>query len=295
MRILHFSDIHLTVPPGQVALADWANKRALGWLNHLVRRRRHFAQVGHKLVRLAEFAEEQRIELVLSTGDHTLLGTEAEYRAARLGLQPFLDAPAGFVHVPGNHDLYLADVLRARRFERYFSETLRTDCPEFRVDGDWPVVRLVGETVAVVALNSARPNPQPWRSNGLIPTSELEALGRLLADSRVRRRFVFVLTHFAPLGPDGRPDRRLHGLINGQELLQACAGIRRGAVLCGHIHRCYRVKLPSLEPALYNAGSTTYGGREGLWVFDVSEREARATRGRWAGDRYVLDADSFAC
>jgi 3',5'-cyclic AMP phosphodiesterase CpdA len=296
MRVLHFTDVHLTVPFTEVTLSEWMGKRVLGGLNHRLRRARYFADVPHKLARLAEFVTEQGIELVLSTGDHTLLGTEAEYRAARGALEPFLQAPSGFVHVPGNHDLYLGDTLRERRFERYFGETLRSDCPEYQVDGPWPVVRLVGELVAVVAVNSARPNPEPWRSSGLVPPSELEVLGRVLGDPRVAERFVFVLTHFAPLRADGRPDSRSHGLVNGAELLRVCASLERGALLAGHIHHCYRVKVPGLKPRLYNAGSTTCAGREGLWLFDVSEREARATRGRWSGDRYVLDPDeSFPC
>ena len=296
MRVLHFTDVHLTVPFTEVTLAEWVGKRLLGGLNHRLRRARYFADVPHKLARLAEFVAEEGVELVLSTGDHTLLGTEAEYRAARRALAPLLGAPAGFVHVPGNHDLYLGDTLRERRFERYFGETLRSDCPEYQVDGPWPLVRLVGELVAVVAVNSARPNPEPWRSSGLVPPSQLAALGRVLGDSRVAERFVFLMTHFAPLRADGRPDTRLHGLRNGGELLRACARLQRGALLCGHIHHCYRVEVPGLRIRLYNAGSTTCRGREGLWLFDVSERGARATRGRYEGDRYVLDPDqSFAC
>ncbi len=296
MRVLHFTDVHLTVPFSEITLSEWVGKRLLGGLNHRLRRARYFADVPHKLARIAEFVAEEGVELVLSTGDHTLFGSEAEYQAARRALEPFFGAPAGFVHVPGNHDLYLGDTLRNRRFERFFGETLHTDCPEYQVDGAWPVVRLVGEHIAVVAVNSARPNPEPWRSSGLVPPSQLASLERILVDPRVGGRFVFVMTHFAPLGADGRPDTRLHGLGNATELLRVCARLERGALLCGHIHHCYRVEVPGLRPRLYNAGSTTYRGREGLWLFDVGEDRARATRGRWQDDRYVLDPDeSFTC
>lgn len=35
-----------------------------------------------------------------------------------------------------------------------------------QVDGPWPLLRLIGENLAVVGVNSARPNPLPWRSSG---------------------------------------------------------------------------------------------------------------------------------
>jgi hypothetical protein len=293
VRALHFTDVHVVAPYTSIPLRDWLGKRLLGGVNAVLRRNRRFAAAVHKLGRLAELVREEGIELVLCTGDYTTLGTEVEYAVARAALEPLLAAPLGYVHVPGNHDLYLPDTVRDGRFERVFADTLHTDLPEYCAPGQrYPLVRLVGDDVAVVAVQSARPNPQPWRSSGRVPAAELEALARALDDPRVRDRFVFVLTHYAPRRQDGTPDRRLHGLENAEELLAVCRGIARGAILHGHIHHCFELTVPGLSARIFDAGSTTYDGREGLWVFDVDGRRATATRGRWDGQRYVLDREA---
>jgi hypothetical protein len=288
VRALHFTDVHVLAPYSGIPLRDWLGKRLLGGANAVLRRNRRFADAVHKLGRLAEFVRDQRVELVLCTGDYTTLGTEAEYAVARAAVAPLLKAPLGYVHVPGNHDLYLGDTVRERRFERAFAGTFASDLPEHRVDGTWPLVRLVGDEVAVIAVSSARPNPQPWRSSGRVPDAELAALPRASRPApggplRLRA---------AALRPAPR-ERRARPvparLENADELLAVCRTIERGAILHGHLHHCFELTLPGLRARIFDAGSTTYAGREGLWVFDVDRDGARATRGRWDGERYVLD------
>jgi hypothetical protein len=109
----------------------------------------------------------------------------------------------------------------------------------------------------------------------------------------LRDRFVFVITHYAPRLADGRPDTFLHGLVNADELLHICADLPRGAILHGHVHRCFSVKLPGVRPTIFGAGSTTQEEREGLWVFEVGAAAMRAVRGRWEADRYVLTNDEL--
>lgn len=288
VRVLHISDVHVDVPLAQVPWGDWLGKRFLAGLVFLLHRRQTFRDVRAKLASLVHFCEEQAVDLVICTGDHTAFGTEPELAEARVALAPLMARPAGFVHVPGNHDLYLPSALRERRFERHFGDTLASDLPEHAVDGPWPLVRLVGDHLAVVAVNSARPNPQVWRSSGAIPDLQLRALAKALADPRVRERFVFVATHYAPRLPDGRPDRPLHGLENADDFLAACRGVERGAILHGHLHRRFRLDRTA-EPPIFCAGSTTQEEREGLWLFDVGADGAVARSGSFDGSGYVLD------
>lgn len=287
MRVLHISDVHVDVPLAEVPWRDWLGKRLLAGIVFALRRREHFRGVPQKLLALAEFAAEQQVDLVLCTGDHTAFGTEPELARARRDLGVLMERPLGFVHVPGNHDLYLPSALRERRFERHFGDTLRTDLPEHAVDGPWPLVRLFGDEVAVVAVNSARPNPELWRSSGRIPEVQIDALPRVLSDPRLAGRFVFVMTHYAPRRADGRPDGPMHGLENAESFLAACREVERGAILHGHLHTRYRVDLEGL-PALFCAGSTTHEGREGLWLFEVAGDTVTARPGRFDGSRYVL-------
>ena len=290
MRILHFSDIHIATPWVEVPWQKWIGKRSLAFVNLLAGRARRFAESRAKLAALDRFRREQRVDLVLFTGDYTALGLEAELAAARLVVEPLMAAPLGFVNVPGNHDLYLYDSLRGRWFERHFGDTLRSD---LRVgpDDPWPLVRLVEPDVAVIALNGARPNPPPWRSSGRVPAAQLAALRELLHDGRLAGRFTFVLSHYPPLLADGSRDRPRHRLVNDEELLAACAGLERGAILSGHVHHRYSLRLAG-GGWLFCSGSTTLAGREGLWVFDVAGRAVRATPGGWSNGGYALDASA---
>lgn len=290
MRVLHISDVHVDIPLAEVPWSDWLGKRVLGGGNHVLRRSAYFKNTRAKLAALDRFRIDQGVDLVICTGDYTVLGTRPELIAARAAIDPLTRAPSGFVTVPGNHDVYVDDAIG--RFEELFADVLTTDMPEHRVDRTWPIVRLIGDSVAVVAVNSARANNALWRSSGAIPAAQLAALGRILRDPRVRERFVFVITHYAPRLADGRRDSFAHGLENADDFLAVCADLPSGAILHGHVHRCFTVRVPGVKPALFGAGSTTQDLREGLWLFDVDEAELRATRGTWDGSGYALSGDA---
>jgi 3',5'-cyclic AMP phosphodiesterase CpdA len=289
MRILHFSDVHLQQPLARVPLRAWPGRRILGGLNLLLGRGRFFAEAPRKIAALDALRVRERVDFVVSTGDFTALGTAEEIRAAREAIQPLTRAPLGFAAVPGNHDLYTLDPERERRFLAHFGEAVRGD---LTADGSaatpFPFARLVGDEVAVVGLNSARPDLQPWRATGRIPAAHLDTLERLLEDPRVSSRFVLVVIHHTPCLEDGRPDRWTHRLIDAPRFLAACARVRRGAILCGHVHRRFAFTRPD-RPAVLCAGSATHAGHEGLWILDVDRERARATPGRWDGAAYALE------
>jgi len=291
MRVLHFSDVHVQLPLGELPVAEFLNKRLLGAANLWLRRGKHFAEVPQKLQALGELCRRESVDLVLSTGDFTALGTEPELRAARKAIDGLTRAPLGFVCVPGNHDIYLPDAVLDGRFERCFGDLLGSDWPERTVDGLWPSVRLIGADVAVVAVNSARPNPQPWRSSGRIAPEQLARLAELLREPELQRRFVFVMTHYALRRRDGSRDRFNHGLENVDELVEACRGLSRGALLHGHIHWRYPGQVEGLAVPSFGAGSATHSGREGIWLFEVDPTQTRAFAGHWAGDGYQLSTE----
>jgi hypothetical protein len=89
------------------------------------------------------------------------------------------------------------------------------------------------------------------------------------------------MTHYAARLADGRPDTPHHGLRNADEFLRICRRIERGAILNGHIHRCYVTDLSSegLAIDLYCAGSVSMEGRECFWLFDVEPTSMRVRRG----------------
>jgi 3',5'-cyclic AMP phosphodiesterase CpdA len=288
-RILHFSDIHIDVPWTRLAAPNWHLKRWVGAANLMVRRARHFQSGRQRLSALNEWMRQHDVDAVLCSGDYTTLGTALEMQEAWSAVQPLTHSPLGYVTVPGNHDLYLHDSVEAKHFEHYFGPFLGSDLPEHQVDTHWPLVRWVGEHVVVIAVNSARPNPEPWRSSGRIPSEQLRALRQLLSLPSIQQRFVFVMTHYAPFRKDATPDTTLHGLENASEFLEVCRAIRAGAIVHGHIHWAYHVRPCDLSIPIFCAGSATHHGREACWVYDVNPREPDQSVARllqWNGSHW---------
>ncbi len=288
MRFLHFSDVHLEDGFGGVPWREMFSKRLIGFANLALRRRRKYRDNERKMASLAALIGQLDVDVVLCSGDYTAFGTDREFAYARRFIEPFFRAPLGFVSVPGNHDVYVADAVG--RWERHFPELLVSDIPELQVDGHWPLVKLFGEHVAVVCVNSARPNTL-LLSSGRVPDRQIEALRPTLEHAKVQGRFVFLMTHYAPRLPDGQPDHARHGLENADALLAALADVKRGALVHGHVHHCFHVRVPETPVVLFDAGSTTMAGREGFWLYDVSPTEAWATPGRWTGEQYEPEHD----
>jgi len=288
LRILHFSDIHVNIQIRHMHWKKWFSKRAIGAINLLRGRASYFDETEEKLTALLRFKEENDIDIIINTGDYTALGLRSELILARQLLDPFITSPWKYITVPGNHDIYVHEGNSHYRFSEQFCSVLQNDLPEYCRGGHWPLVRLVGEDVAVIAVNSARPNPLPWVSSGEIPPEQLEALGEMLRDERLRGRFLFVITHYAPRLANGEPDKKLHGLINADDFLETCKGIENGAVLFGHIHKTYRLHVPGLNSELFCAGSATMEGHEGAWVYELEEKEMQAKQVGWDGENYFF-------
>ncbi len=294
VRILHFSDLHIGLGLRKVPFFDWPGKRIAGGLNLLRGRGRHFAEAARKALALVELDRELDSDMVLCTGDLTALATHKEFEAAQELLEPLPDDPR-FVVTPGNHDAYTRPTVREGRFRQYFEKGTRTDLPDLTTDGPWPVIRLPDDDVAVIVINSARSHLLPWRSNGRIPRAQIEGIEAALADPRVAGRFVFLMAHHAPCRPDGSPDTKEHGLQNLDEFLEAAASIERGALLCGHVHSVFRRRIDEFSGEVFCAGSATFEGREGVWVFDRDGAGLwTARRGSWTGHGYEIEPEGAA-
>ena len=281
LRVLHFSDTHIGIQVRHMAWKRWFSKRAIGAINLARGRAKYFDEAEEKIAALIKFKEAQEIDLVIHTGDYTALGLESELELSKEFVLPLMQPPQRYVTVPGNHDIYVHEGNSHYRFSEQFCSVLQNDLPEYCRGGHWPLIRLVGDDVAVIALNSSRPNPWPWCSNGIIPQEQLDALGEILEDTRIKDRYLFVMTHYAPRLANGQPDSKLHGLINADDFLEKCKAVKHGAILCGHIHRTYHLELEDLNCDLYCAGSATMEGHEGFWVYEVEEKVLKAKPVFW--------------
>lgn len=192
-----------------------------------------------------------------------------------------MQPPQKYVTVPGNHDIYVHEGSSHFRFSEQFCSVLQNDLPEYCRGGHWPLVRLVDDDIAIIAVNSSRPNPWPWRSNGIIPQPQLDVLDEILIDERVKDRFIFMITHYAPLLQNGEFDTKLHGLINATEFLDKCKSIQTGAILCGHVHKLFCVSVEGLNSDIYCAGSAVMEEHEGFWVYELDGAELKAKQVVW--------------
>jgi 3',5'-cyclic AMP phosphodiesterase CpdA len=266
MRILHCSDFHV--------LADYAGTPLgqLGWrrLPALVelrvkKRGEYFAYAKPNVSRLMEEARRLGAAHVVVSGDLTGYAMEDEFAEAARLLGEWL-CPSRLTVVPGNHDCYTRE--SGALFAKHFGGLLQGDMPEYTREGPFPLVRLLGEEAAIVALKSARLPAFPGASFGYLGKAQWEGLEAVLEDRRLRGRWVGVLVHHAPLDSRGRPDKPYHAFFGANRLLRRLAGPQY-TLLHGHIHRRYMHAATARRPALFCAGSSTFRGREGYWLLEV--------------------------
>ena len=267
MRVLHLSDIHLTqdyrgLPLWRMGPRWWKAGYELSFKG----RARAYAKAGETVRALLAHGQRQGAVHGVVSGDLTSSATDLEFRLAYEALEEW--ARAGKLSViPGNHDCHHPAALSEKRFERYFQAQLHTEFPEHRRVGSYPYVQRVGDEVAVVGMNSALLPSLPGVAYGRLG-KQLEGLAQIVKDPRLASRALLVAVHHAPRREDGRPDRRVHALLDADALLALLPG-PRFAVLHGHIHQRYHHEATAKAPHLFNAGSSTQAGREGGWLIDV--------------------------
>ncbi|MHB8416978.1 MAG: metallophosphoesterase family protein [Myxococcales bacterium] len=266
MKILHLSDLHFQ--------AEYPVKRwpRLGWRRiaaqaefRLLRRRLLFLRVAEVVASILEAAERLGVEHIVVSGDLTALALPEEFEAARAALTPWLGR---MTVVPGNHDRYTPAAARERAFEKAFAPALSSDLPELCREDVFPVVKLIGEEVAVIGLNSARVPPVPGLAAGFVGRAQREALVEISRHPALRGRALLLAVHHAPLRPSGWPDLPTHGLLDGRRVLALAAAAGAVALCHGHIHQRYRLAGPG-RLGIFCAGSSTEAGMEGYWLFDV--------------------------
>jgi 3',5'-cyclic AMP phosphodiesterase CpdA len=252
----------------------------LGWLNLMLRRRAVFADGLVKLAALERTVDDEAVDVVVLTGDVSHLGTRAELEFCREALRPLIASVPAFICMPGNHDVYLS----RRAYREVFGELAW--CGEsLCAGGEWPRLFRFGE-LEVVVLDSTKPNPHLY-STGRIPDAQLQALERYFESASGR---IVVATHFGLYGNGGVEDRRSHGIVNAAAYRRVLEMAPAGTVcLHGHTHHAFRMD-PDGLPTQLCAGSTTFAGREGVWLLACDGAEGAVRRGHWDGERYAFAA-----
>jgi 3',5'-cyclic AMP phosphodiesterase CpdA len=260
-RLAHVTDPHFRGYAG-MRLGALAGKRAIGFANLMLNRRRH-----HKtelLVALGEDLRAQAADHLALTGDLSNISLEGEWRAALRWIDQHAPAPEAITVIPGNHDAYVADVVRSGAFERLFGRFQTSDVAagSSPVEGDpragYPFVRLRGP-LALLGINScvATGDLGAWGEVGADQLARLEAL---LTRAEVAARVRVVLIHHPPVMHKGGEQRNLR---DRDALAAVLARVGADLVLHGHDHRDERALLDG--PAgrripIVGAGSASYAG-----------------------------------
>jgi 3',5'-cyclic AMP phosphodiesterase CpdA len=267
-RILHISDVHVQVDYGHRPWRRMGWRRVLAQVEYgLLRRSRRYANARDTLERIAGEVTRRKIDHVVLSGDLTGLALDEEFQGVQEGLGALAQRKDLLTVVPGNHDVFTPGSQRSRRFEKWFGHLLDTDLPGTRAEGAWPMVRLVGDALAIVGLCSARVPLMPGHAAGWVGDEQLGALQRIVRHPRMKGRIIYAVLHHAPMRRDGGPDRLGHGLTDARRVLDACRLAGVAAILCGHLHMSFHV--PRAEgPAVVCGGSSTWKGHEGFMVLE---------------------------
>jgi 3',5'-cyclic AMP phosphodiesterase CpdA len=220
--LIHIGDLHFwRVVLNPLRLL---NKRALGNLNVMLRRRQEFDM--DRAEPCADAVAATGIKHALLTGDFTSTSIDEEFEMARTFVDGLAQRGLGISLMPGNHDVYTFEAQRARRFERHFE-------PYLPPEGYPARVMLPGGT-HLILVPGAQPNL--LTAKGYVGDDVIAQVAALLADAPEP---VLVAAHYPVLshtyGYTLTPERQMG---NAQALRSALgASGKRILYLCGHVHR----------------------------------------------------------
>lgn len=283
IRLIHISDIHLTVRSKWRGV-DWINKRMAAWLNlRFLGRGLLFRRATTVLTALMREVRQRRPDRVLFSGDATALGFEEEvaHAANMLGLKD--EEPLPGLAVPGNHDYCTRCAETSGFFEKHFDPWLQGE----RIDGAmYPFAQRVGPAW-IIGVNSACGNRWAWDASGHVGPGQLERLRQLL--TRLDGGPRILVTHYPATRASGKLEFRTHRLRDVHALADVATEGKVGLWLHGHLHRSHRHHSTFLTPfPVICAGSST---QSRLWSYNeytLDGHHLHAVR-----RSYDRDADQF--
>jgi len=260
VRMVHFSDIHVSAQVLGWRRSDWFSKRVGAWINYRwLGRRFRFRHADQVLAALAIDMEQQAPDHVIFTGDATALGFASEIERAAEFLFGSKDRPKfPGLAVPGNHDYCTKFAAASGAFERSFAPWQ----VGIRVDNEiYPFAQQVGP-VWLIGVNSSTANRWPWDASGQVGAAQLDRLRRLLQVLEPGPRVL--ITHYPVASSSGRPEHPSRHLRDLRDVLAVAEAGGVSLWLHGHNHKPYVLNPgPACFPVIC-AGSTTQTNR---WVY----------------------------
>jgi 3',5'-cyclic AMP phosphodiesterase CpdA len=288
VRLVHLSDIHLTVPNLEWRREDWFNKRMAAWLNfRCLGRGMRFRHADQVLTRLMDDNAQRGIDHVIFSGDATALGFASELQHAAQALQ--VNTLAGLA-VPGNHDYCTIPAAASGNIERVFAPWQQGR----RIGQEtYPFAQRVG-SIWLIGVNTATGNRWAWDAGGAAGATQRERLGQLLKELEPAPRIL--VTHYPICLKNGKVERRTHGLRDMRELVDVAAKGGVSLWLHGHRHGFYYLPRSPFAPfPVLCGGSST---QTGLWThceYTVDGNQFEVLRRVYnPGKNMFEDVDRFA-
>jgi len=248
-RVLLFSDIHLGLFPRR--LVQLMNKRLLGSVNHLLRRRHKVR--AQCISALAAAMPSINADVTVCAGDLTSASLQEEFDWALRELEPVKMASGGrFVYVPGNHDTYVDEPEAKSALENAFE---KLNGGNFLLKSLPIAVAYSG--IRLILLNPARPCGC-LLSCGYLEQEQADRMNELLLCGNGQGADVIV-SHFPALNARGMCPGMRHGLRGAHFIREALEWGRAAAVLSGHVHMAYSCMLGNGAMQLCS-GSLTMAG-----------------------------------
>jgi 3',5'-cyclic AMP phosphodiesterase CpdA len=285
IRLVHFSDIHITAPRLDWRAADWFSKRLTSWANHaLLGRGRRFALAEEIAARALDDWRARGIEHLVFSGDATALGFEAEIRQAAQCLGVGQSGTPGLA-VPGNHDYCTMQAAESGAFERCFAPWQQGR----RIGAStYPFAQQAGPAW-LIGVNAATGNVWPWDATGAVGAEQLERLRQLLAQLPADAVKILVI-HYPICLSNGQPETRNHGLRDLDAVVDVANAGGVSLWLHGHRHHPYgfeqpgRARFPAIcagaaaEHGIWSHGDYTIAGSTLNAVRRVYDPAARSFR-----------------
>ena len=246
MIIGHISDIHWLDTTG-AHFQDFLNKRISGGINLLFGRAKKHTKEATRCA--LETLKREGCDHLVVTGDISNLALPAEFASVKAEMDKFFDDDHKTI-VPGNHDYYTHESLKARRFE----QMIYTSSPgnlDVGIEATWPFVRTI-QNVAIIGLNSAL--PRPWFvAGGILGQKQLDDLEKVLNHPEVASRFKIIALHHNLFQVVTTPGECLRNLRERKELLDIAQKYGVQLMIHGHDHDYFYKKIDNL--VITEAGS----------------------------------------
>ena len=222
MKIVHFSDLHLSAAPDSPkALFD---KRLIGFLNGFLFRKQ--AYHPERIRKAIPMILNEKPDLIVFTGDATTCSQPAEFKLALEILKPLIDSGIPILYTPGNHDCYVTDhkCVRALR--------------EFRL-------ALTGSESAPELFET--PECSFLIFHSAVPTNPLLSCGYFSQESEdflkkyIKTKTTVALSHFPVLNQEKGISGQRRKLYGADKIAPYLSNGTIELLLCGHIHKPYEI------------------------------------------------------